>query len=198
MSASYPFIAQHRTNLDHYNYYYFTNAFSDEEIKALHQVAGLFPKQPGLTGASADGGETEYRVSEISWLHETNDTMWIYNKISELAMAANQQMWNYDIWGYHDSLQYTTYFDKGGHYDWHGDLGPGMSNRKLSCVLQLSDPTEYDGGDLQFNTGSQIVTVPKEKGTITFFSSFTLHRVTPVTRGKRQTLVTWLSGPNLR
>jgi PKHD-type hydroxylase len=124
--------------------------------------------------------------------------MWIYNKISEYAMIANQQMWNYDIWGYHDSLQYTTYFDRGGHYDWHGDLGSGMSNRKLSCVLQLTDGSEYDGGDLQFNTGSQIVTIPKEKGLITFFSSFVLHRVTPVTRGKRQTLVTWLSGPNLR
>jgi PKHD-type hydroxylase len=73
-----------------------------------------------------------------------------------------------------------------------------MSNRKLSCVLQLSDAADYDGGDLQLNNGSQIITVPKEKGTITFFSSFTLHRVTPVTRGKRQTLVTWLSGPNLK
>jgi hypothetical protein len=94
MSASYPFIAHHRTNLDHYNYYYFTNAFTNEEIKALHKVADLFPKQPGLTGATPESGETEYRVSEISWLHETNDTMWIYNKISELAMTANQQMWN--------------------------------------------------------------------------------------------------------
>ena len=61
-------------------------------------------------------------------------------------------------------------YSKGGHYDWHVDLGPGMSNRKLSCVVQLSDPSDYEGGELQMNSGSQVISVPREKGLVTFFS----------------------------
>jgi PKHD-type hydroxylase len=73
-----------------------------------------------------------------------------------------------------------------------------MSNRKLSCVVQLSDPSDYEGGELQMNSGAQIISVPREKGLVTFFSSFVLHRVTPVTKGVRKSLVAWISGPNLR
>ena len=107
-------------------------------------------------------------------------------------------MWDFDIWGYHDSLQYTVYNGDGGHYDWHADLGPGLSNRKLSVVLQLSEGTDYDGGELQINPGGSILSVPKQLGLLCFFPSFLLHRVTPVTSGKRISLVTWLCGANLR
>jgi len=107
-------------------------------------------------------------------------------------------MWNFDIWGYQDLLQYTKYYGNGGHYDWHADLGPGISNRKLSCVLQLSTPEEYEGGELQMNPGGDIMSVPKGLGTICFFPSFLLHRVTPLTSGTRKSLVTWLCGANLR
>ena len=108
-------------------------------------------------------------------------------------------MWNFDVWGYHDDFQYTKYYGGDqGHYDWHMDLGPNMSNRKLSCVIQLSDPSDYEGGELEFNLGYTILSVPKGKGVITFFPSFLLHRVTPVTKGTRISLVTWLCGANLR
>jgi PKHD-type hydroxylase len=65
-------------------------------------------------------------------------------------------------------------------------------------VLQLSDPGEYEGGELQMNVGSSILTVPQELGLICFFPSFLLHRVTPLTSGVRKSLVTWLCGANLR
>ena len=133
----------------------------------------------------------EHRVSEDKYI-------WIYDRISQLAMNANKEMWNYDVWGYSDSIQYTNYYDNGGHYDWHADLGPHMSNRKISCVLQLTDPDELEGGDLQFNNGAGIVTPPKGRGILTIFSSFVLHRVTPLTKGNRKTLVAWISGPNFR
>jgi len=107
-------------------------------------------------------------------------------------------MWNFDIWGYHDTLQFTNYYGDGGHYDWHADLGPGISNRKLSVVLQLSDPNDYVGGELQMNTGGGITSVPKQYGLLCFFPSFVLHRVTPLTSGTRTSLVTWLCGANLR
>ena len=81
-----------------------------------------------------------------------------------------------------------------GYYDWHVDMGPGKANRKLSLVCQLSDPSEYEGGELQIHTG-QIHTVEKKKGLVVIFPSYLLHCVTPVTSGKRQTLVLWIEGP---
>ena len=77
-------------------------------------------------------------------------------------------------------------------------MGPKISNRKLSCVLQLSDADDYEGGELQLNNGGGAVSIGKKKNRIVFFSSFVLHRVTPVTKGTRISLVTWLSGKNLR
>ena len=62
----------------------------------------------------------------------------------------------------------------------------------------MSDPNDYEGGDLQLNTGGSIISVKKEVGLICFFPSFVLHRVTPITSGVRTSLVTWLCGANLR
>jgi PKHD-type hydroxylase len=191
------FLAPHRTNLDHMNYYYFQEGFCEEDVNRIINIGEVHPKQVALTGANSDG-PTDYRTSEISWINDEIKYSWLFDRISDLGTVANNEMWNYDLWGYQDGLQYTIYYDNGGHYDWHADLGPGMSNRKLSCVVQLSDPDEYEGGELQFNNGSQIISVPKKKGLVVFFSSFVLHRVSPVTRGIRKSLVAWISGPNLR
>jgi PKHD-type hydroxylase len=190
-------VSHHRTNLDHMNYYYFQEGFCEADVNKIIEIGELHPKQTALTGAGSIEA-TEYRTSEVAWIHDEINYSWIFDRISEMALVANKEMWNYDLWGYQDGLQYTIYYDNDGHYDWHVDLGPGMSNRKLSCVIQLSDPSEYEGGELQMNTGSQITSIPKQKGLVTFFSSFVLHRVTPVTKGVRKSLVAWISGPNLR
>ena len=68
------------------------------------------------------------------------------------------------------------------------------SLRKLSAVLLLTDPSEFEGGELQIFTSNQPRTVPLKKGSIVFFPSFFLHRVTEVTKGNRQTLVLWIGG----
>lgn len=190
-------VSQHRTNLDHMNYYYFKQGFSDVDVERVLSTGESHPKQVALTGNNSEG-PTDYRNSEVAWINDEIKHEWLFNQITDLALVANREMWNYDLWGYQDGLQYTIYYDNGGHYDWHVDLGPGMSNRKLSCVVQLSDPSDYEGGELQMNTGSQVFSVPREKGLVTFFSSFVLHRVTPITKGVRKSLVAWISGPNLR
>jgi len=191
------FLEGQRDNTNHFNYYYFTSAFTPSEIIKIREMGDKLPKLKGEVGGE-ESTVSDYRVSDISWIGENFETQWLYNKITEYAKTANKEMWNFDIWGYHDQLQYTTYYGDGGHYDWHADLGPGISNRKLSVVLQLSDPGEYEGGELQMNVGSTILTVPKELGLICFFPSFLLHRVTPLTSGVRKSLVTWLCGANLR
>jgi PKHD-type hydroxylase len=195
MSSKY-FLPEQRNNVNHLNYYYFENAFSEEEIEKIKNLGNLLSKERASVGN--EGNVTDYRVSDIAWIEDNTDSEWLYSKIADYAKTANREMWNFDIWGYHDSLQYTTYYGDSGHYDWHLDLGPGLSNRKLSVVLQLSDPSEYVGGDLQMNVGGNLLTVPKSKGLLCFFPSFLLHRVTPLSSGTRTSLVTWLCGANLR
>ena len=197
MSANYFFPPQ-RNQVNHFNYYYFDKEFNDETIDKIKKLGDAIPKQKGEVGGGPDGAVSDYRKSDIAWIPDNQDATWLYSKIADLSMIANREMWNFDIWGYHDSLQYTTYYGDGGHYDWHADLGPNMSNRKLSVVLQLSDPSEYEGGELQMNVGGSIMSVPRQKGLICFFPSFVLHRVTPLTSGIRTSLVTWLCGANLR
>lgn len=196
MSSKY-FIPEQRNNVNHLNYYYFASAFTESELSRIKEIADKIPKERASIGN--EGNVSEYRISDIAWINDNSETQWLYSKIADYAKIANKEMWNFDIWGYQDSLQYTNYYgDGGGHYDWHLDLGPGLSNRKLSVVLQLSDPNDYVGGDLEMNVGGSILKVPREKGLICFFPSFLLHRVTPLSSGTRTSLVTWLCGANLR
>lgn len=194
------FVSNQRNSVNHFNYYYFTNAFSNDELDSIIKYGDSLTKIKGTT--VGDDGDTEntsdYRVSDISWMGKNTESQWIFDRIADLAIKANAEMWNFDIWDFQDDLQYTTYYGNGGHYDWHADLGVGISNRKLSVVLQLSEPSEYEGGDLQMNLGGSILSVPREKGLICFFPSFVLHRVTPLSSGLRRSLVTWLCGANLR
>jgi len=192
------FLANERNNVNHFNYYYYSNAFTPEELDVIKTIGNSYPKQQAEVGGGDDSQVSDYRKSEISWIPEEPNNQWLYDKISDYAITANKEMWNFDIWGYHDTLQFTNYYGDGGHYDWHADLGPGISNRKLSVVLQLSDPNDYVGGELQMNTGGGITSVPKQYGLLCFFPSFVLHRVTPLTSGTRTSLVTWLCGANLR
>lgn len=185
----------HRSNVNHMNYYYFRNAFTNQEIEDIKEMAKPLIKQDAVTG---DNILSDYRKSEICWFDENEQTNWLYQKIADYATVANREMWNFDIWGFPDALQYTIYHGNGGHYDWHADLGPNISNRKLSMVMQLTGPDEYTGGDLEMNIGSSILQVPREKGIICFFPSFILHRVTPTTSGTRISLVTWLGGNNFK
>ena len=73
-----------------------------------------------------------------------------------------------------------------------------MSHRKLSIIVQLSDEDEYEGGDINLKIGSRDLDLPKKKGGVIVFPSFILHRVLPVTKGSRKSLVSWISGPNYR
>jgi PKHD-type hydroxylase len=195
-SVNYFLDKQRERKVNILNYYYFPNLFSPEEVNKIIETGEKFEKKVAKTNGEVI---SNYRISEIAWLDNNEESDWIYQKISECADIANKEVWNFDIWGLGDPIQYTKYnHENNGHYDWHVDLGIGNSNRKLSCVVQLTDPKEYEGGDLQMNTGGNIITVPKGLGTICFFPSFLLHKVTPMTSGQRKSLVSWFSGTNFR
>ena len=110
-----------------------------------------------------------------------------------------RSFYNFHLNGY-SQFQYTTY-DSTGRYDWHTDiaLGEKFGNdaepRKLSFTMLLND--DFEGGEFQINTGKEesAVTVDLKKGKIVMFPSFMIHRVTPITKGVRKSLVVWVMGP---
>lgn len=135
------------------------------------------------------------RDSTVRWV----DKNWLVNMVSGYGHAANTSAWNFDINTY-ENIQFTEYA-LNQHYDFHIDTfehSEGM--RKVSVVIQLSDDKDYEGGDFQFqhpDESVEVVPALRKRGTVLAFPSWYRHRVTPVTKGTRYTLVTWLSGPAL-
>lgn len=180
------------------NYYYFKSEFSNEEIEKIKKMGENIIEEDGTVGKNSDVKES-YRNSKIKWLYKNQENKWLYEKITNYVKIANRNIWNYDIVGFGEPLQLGTYVEENkGHYDWHMDCDSTNSFRKISISVQLSDPSEYEGGQLQLYTKRTITDLPKEKGTIILFSSFLLHQVTPVTKGKRMSLVAWVTGPQFR
>jgi PKHD-type hydroxylase len=142
---------------------------------------------------------TEIRVSHVAWLNPTQNTFWIWEKIVNAAANINSEFFNYDLTGCYEPIQLGVYkSEENGNYDWHIDASMRDRNtpRKLSMSLVLSDPSEYEGGELQIKTESDTpITLNCPKGRAWFFPSFVLHRVAPVTKGVRRSLVLWMSGP---
>lgn len=149
------------------------------------------------------GNVPRIRKSLIKWIELNDKTNWLYKKIILKIHETNQQNFDY-ILKYIENLQFTEYNEnQKGFYSKHVDgsdssLLDYVDKRKLSFTIQLTDPEEYDGGDLIFYINGEKTKAPKEKGTIIFFQSDILHEVIPVKRGVRHSLVSWIQGPNLR
>ena len=190
--------------LDFTNYYYFPKAFDTFDVDRILSISELYEFQEAKIH-SHDNNETvnnEIRESLIKWLiPEAEKTEWIYEKLMMCVMEANNELWEFDINHFRDGIQYTEYHgDKEGHYDWHMDIGNGNSaTRKISIVVQLSDPDDYEGGELQLQLGGDNLTsILKKKGSVTLFPSYIRHRVTPVTKGVRKSLVLWVGGSTFK
>ena len=100
-------------------------------------------------------------------------------------------------------IQFTEYLaTENGHYNWHHDIDWQNNNgydRKLSVTVQLSEPSEYEGGNFVFDeVDSPDSNILKQKGTVLVFPSYLRHRVEPVTKGVRRSLVSWFEGPSWR
>jgi len=154
-----------------------------------------FPLQEATVGsASGKMVDTSMRNSKIRWVGEFEK---IRSFVTSHVFKANK-VFGFDIRTI-DEVQYTEYYGTdGGHFAWHQDVDWFTENemhRKLSFVLQLSDPSEYVGGEFQFINGhNDILQDFKQKGSILIFPSFMVHRVSPVTQGLRRSLVSWCEG----
>jgi PKHD-type hydroxylase len=188
------------------NFRYFKKGFSDEEIaKVLGAVSDLKPivsevsaPDKSLGEKSAFGVNNQYRRSTIRWVPINEASLWLYAKLGGLTNKANTAMWQFDIIGLSE-IQFAEYESQAqGHYDWHMDVGKHNHDRKISLSIQLSGPEDYDGGDLQLMLKREPTTAPRDKGAVIVFPSYCVHRVTPVTRGVRKSLVVWVAGPPYR
>jgi len=119
---------------------------------------------------------------------------WMVERIARVVNLVNRQHWGFELAG-SERLQFSAYAP-GEHYDWHIDLGAQLhfAQRKISVSVLLNDPAEYDGGDLEVSIGSDNKICARSKGAVILFPSYALHRVTPVTRGTRYSLVAWIVG----
>jgi len=171
-------------------------AFTEQELDWLQQKAKEATQDAQVGGR--DGAEVngQIRRSELNWLRNTEETRWVFEELSHVVSSLNANYFGFDLTGFGEALQLTNYHEaRQGTYTWHQDFGSHSTSRKLSLVLQLSDPNDYEGGELQLLTNGKPTTINKKRGLITVFPAWTLHQVTPVIKGTRQTLVTWISGP---
>lgn len=172
-------------------------AFTEQELNWLQQQAVNADTRAQVGGDPQGEALAKVRRSKISWLDNTNETRWVFEKLAHVASALNSQFYRFDLTGFGEALQLTNY-DQSEHgmYGWHQDYGGNRSvSRKLSLVLQLTDPAQYEGGNLQVMTSGEPQTIRKQRGLIAAFPAYQLHQVTPVTQGTRQSLVAWVSGP---
>ena len=186
------------THINQTNYYWYKEGLDLMDVQKVEDLADTHPYTKGTIIGNDEIVES-VRKSKIKWLYPNDDSQWLYDKIINMVVEANKTMWNFNLYSVIDSIQYTVYSEGGGHYDWHMDIGPGsISHRKVSVTIQLSDPSEYEGGDLELWYGGGVIQIPKNKGLTVIFPSFSIHRVTPITKGTRKSLVLWLGGEHYK
>jgi len=180
------------------NYYKFDKGFSPElclDIRSRLQDVALIDATVGSGTLNKD-----IRESKVFWLPKTQKFLDVYSRLFDLVGHSNDVFFKFDLDAIHAKVQYTVYDSSfKGYYGWHMDVGQQHTCRKLSVVVQLSDPSEYDGGELQIRTSGKNPSIAeKDQGTVIIFPSYLLHQVTPVTRGVRRSLVLWVEGPPFR
>jgi len=185
---------------DPQNYYYFTNGFNNEELDKIYKDVTTLNFEKASTINSKSNGK-EIRSSSVKWIPNNQQWSWLYLKLMDMAVQANNALWHFDLYSVPDLIQYTEYYaTENGHYTWHQDFGPGTpSLRKVSITVQLSGPDEYDGGDLEYwKGGNDIIKAPRDKGLVFIFPSYMMHRVTPITKGTRRSFVLWVGGEHYK
>jgi len=179
--------------LDKVNLYSFwNNAFSKEECYTIINIA----KDKGLIKGKTKG-ETDVRDSKISWLYP-DDMDWVFRRVTDFVLNLNAQFFKFDIFGLNVGFQCTNYQAPSGKYGKHVDRASNIPVRKLSISIQLTNPEEYEGGELYLYDGDKGTLMDKTQGTLIMFPSYVLHEVMPVTKGERNSLVTWVTGSSFK
>ena len=171
--------------------------FNSEHCEKIIDFAKNFTAEIGTLGGQSRQ-EEKTRNSKIVWLREKQGAQPIFEKINEYVLTLNESIWKFNLTEIENSIQYTIYDSSKSHYDWHIDVSNQLaSRRKLSIVVQLSDPLDYEGGELRIQS-TNLVTAGKERGNSIVFPSTLAHKVNPPTKGIRCSLVAWVCGAPFR
>lgn len=176
------------------SYAYWEKCFTKEECEKIINIGNSYKKQKAKILRDSEARDSEVRDSEISWLTPTEDMQWVYRRLTDIIMTLNDRFFKFDIYGATENFQFTKYTAPSGRYGKHVDSMLNNTVRKLSFTLQLSNPEDYEGGDLCLYSSEEVTKMNREQGFVTVFPSYVLHEVTPVTKGTRYSLVSWITG----
>lgn len=204
-------VGRHLWELEEYTWW--TSVFTDDELDEITKYCSALEMEKGMIGGSGEGGaiNNQIRTSNTAFFSPNESNYYIFEKFNKLIDHVNTEYYQFDLIGY-ENIQYSEYkAEEEGKYDFHMDLFMGEKinithrekafNRKLSLVLLLSEPgVDFEGGEFEMNVSKEERSrkIPFKKGMVILFPSFILHRVTPVTKGLRKSLVTWVCGPKFK
>lgn len=167
------------------------NGLSPELCDLLLKDRAALEEKIAVVGGDEGVGDKNIRDSKVCWA-PTNH--WVEGVLYNYGLYACEAAgWGFQL-GRPEPVQLTAY-DKDGFYGWHEDWAPLEVKpvvRKVSVIVLLSDPSEFEGGEFQFDNGEA---VEMKRGSVLAFPSFLRHQVTPVTSGKRYSAVCWINGP---
>jgi len=172
-----------------------TPLFTPEQCQMIIEAGHKQPRQDGEVGGGSKGTiDTKTRLSHISWI-PFNVLPQMYKTLERVMHQTNGNHFGFENMQITEFAQFTEYSD-GGFYDWHIDSDVNCANeppvRKISMTCLLSNENEFEGGGLELMSEGKFAR-PKQ-GHAIFFASFIRHRVVPVTKGTRRSLVMWFGG----
>ena len=176
--------------------------FTPQQCQMIVDAGHQQKPEKALVGGGPKGAhDTKKRVTTISWIPFAKLPE-MYKQIENQLSIVNLNHFGFDGITLTEPAQFTEY-PKGGFYDWHMDLnafGQEGQNpiRKISMTLLLSDPKDFTGGDLMFSEMGDTKPLPLKQGQAIFFASFLRHKVAPVKKGMRRSMVMWFGGPPLK
>ncbi len=173
-----------------------TPLFTPDQCRQIIDAGRRQKPQQAQIGMGKPGGgvDTKKRTTTISWI-PFKEMQPMYNQINEFIQKANKNHFGFGDIQITEQAQFTEY-PEGGFYDWHMDTDVNMQHeppvRKISMTCLLSPEDQFEGGGLELMAPGKRVEL--KQGHAIIFASFLNHRVAPVTRGVRQSLVMWFGG----
>lgn len=176
------------------------NFLSSKECDQILSDAADFKLMPATLADMSVS--TLVRDCKFAFFDRDEKWGWVYDRIQDFITLGNDRYFKFDIIGF-EPIQFVVYDTVGSHYELHIDSGNEYRDsdlvRKLSFTIQLTDPDEYQGCDLEFfRSVDNYVAAARSRGSITVSSSFVPHRVTPLETGTRAAIVGWIYGPPFR
>jgi len=177
-----------------------TPLFTPNQCRQIIECGRRQPPQKAQVGMGKPGGglDTKKRITTISWI-PFKEMPEMYDQVNVFIQKANRNHFGFNNIQITENAQFTEY-PKGGFYDWHMDSDVNMQHeppvRKISMTVLLSPENQFEGGDLELMAPGKYAKL--KQGHAICFASFLNHRVAPVTRGVRQSLVMWFGGTPFR